>query len=82
MACGVPVVASNRTSIPEVVAKAGILVNPEKPFEMAVALSRVINDEATRKALISKGFARASLFSWRKTAEKTLVVLEKVYNNK
>lgn len=80
MACGIPVVASCRTSIPEVVGKAGILVNPEKPFEMAVALSRVINDVATRKALISKGLARASLFSWRKTAEKTLAVLEKVYN--
>ncbi len=79
-ASGVPVVASNRTSIPEVVSKAGILVNPEKPFEMAVALSRVINDAATRNALISKGLARASLFSWRKTAEKTLAVLEKVYN--
>lgn len=80
MACGVPVVASDRSSVPEVVGKAGILVDPTKPFDMTVALSRVINDTATRKALISKGLARASLFSWRKTAEKTLALLEKVYN--
>jgi len=78
MACGVPVVASNRTSIPEVCGKAAILVDPTKPFEMAVALSRVINEPKIRNALISKGLARATLFSWRKCAEKTLNVLESV----
>lgn len=79
MACGIPVVSSNRTSIPEICGKAAILVDPEKPFEMATALSKIINDEGTRKALISKGIARASLFSWKKCAEETLEVLEKVY---
>lgn len=76
MACGVPVVASNTTSIPEVCSKAALLVDPNKPFEMAAALSKIINDEGTRKALISKGLARATLFSWKKCAEKTLEVLE------
>jgi len=76
MAVGVPVVASNRTSIPEITGKAALLVDPEKPFEMAAALSRVINGDGLRKALISKGLARASLFSWRKAAQKTLEVLE------
>jgi len=82
MASGIPVVASNRTSIPEVCGKAASLVNPDKPFEMAAALSKIINDGSTRKALISKGLARAGLFSWRKCAEKTLEVIEKVYNSK
>jgi len=82
MACGVPVVASNRTSIPEVTGKAALLVDPKKPFEMAVALSKIINDTATRNALISKGLTRATLFSWKKTAEKTLALLEIVYNKK
>lgn len=76
MASGVPVVASNRTSIPEITGKAALLVDPKKPFDMAVALSKIINNEGLRKALISKGLARATLFSWKKTAEKTLEVLE------
>ena len=77
MACGVPVVASNRTSMPEVCGQAALLVDPTKPLEMAFALSKVINNIGFRNALISKGLARASLFSWRKTAEKTLGILQK-----
>ncbi len=80
MASGVPVVASNRTSIPEIAGTAAMLVNPDKPFEMAAALSKVINNEGLRKVLISKGFARATLFSWKKCAEETLELLERVYN--
>lgn len=78
MASGVPVVASNRTAIPEVCGKAALLVDPAKPLEMAFALSKVLNNTGFRNALISKGLARATLFSWRKTAEKTLQVLESV----
>lgn len=75
MASGVPIVASNRTSIPEITGKAAILVDPQKPFEMAVALSRLIHSQGLQKALISKGLARASLYSWQKTARKTLDIL-------
>lgn len=76
MASGVPVVASNRTSIPEITGRAAILVDPTKPFDMAAALSRVINNRGLQKALISKGLVRASLYSWEKTARKTLDILE------
>jgi len=76
MASGVPVVASDRTSIPEICSKAALLVNPEKPFEMAVGISKIINDPGLRKALISKGLTRASLFSWKKAAQETLKVCE------
>lgn len=76
MASGVPVVASNRTSIPEITSKAAILVDPQKPFEMAVALSKLINSTGLQKALISKGLVRASLYSWEKTARQTLDILE------
>lgn len=76
MASGVPVVASNRTSIPEITSKAALLVDPQKPFEMAAALSKVINDSGLQKALISKGLVRASMYSWEKTARLTLEVLE------
>lgn len=80
MASGVPVVASNRTSIPEICDQAALLVDPEKPAEMAKALNRVINDNSLRQNLISRGLERAKLFSWQKCAEETLKVLEKVYN--
>lgn len=76
MASGIPVVSSNRTSIPEITGKAAFLVNPEKPFEMAVALSKIINNKGLEKAYISKGLTRASLYSWEKTAKKTLEILE------
>jgi glycosyltransferase involved in cell wall biosynthesis len=80
MATGIPVVAANRTAIPEVCSKAALLVDPTQPLAMAAALSRVINNLGLRRALISKGLARAALFSWRKTAEQTLAVFEMVYN--
>lgn len=76
MACAVPVVASNVTSIPEVVGSAGMLVNPRKPFEMAAAISKLIHTPSLRQQLISKGLVRASLFSWTRAAEDTLRVLE------
>jgi len=78
MASGVPVVASNRTSIPEITGKAAVLVTPVKPFDMAVALSKIIHNRGLEKALISKGLTRASLYSWDKTAQKTLDVLERL----
>jgi len=76
MAAGVPVVASNRTSIPEIVGKAGLLVNPDKPYDMGVALSKLLNSTSLQKALVSKGLVRASMFSWKKCAEETLNVLK------
>lgn len=78
-AAGTPVVASNNTSIPEIAGHAALLINPQKPYDMAVALSKVINDKKLRYSMVSKGLVRASLFSWQKSAEKTLDVLEKVF---
>ena len=77
MACGVPVVCSNKTSMPEVAQNASILINPKKPFDMAVAFSKIVNKPALRSSLVSKGIKRASLFTWDNTARKTLELLEK-----
>ncbi len=82
MACGVPVVCSNKTSMPEVAQNAGLLINPQKPFDMAVAFSKIINKPSLRSSLISKGIKRASLFDWDNTAQKTLEILEKTANQK
>lgn len=74
-ACGVPVVASNTTSIPEVCGQAALLVDPKKPAEMAAGLSKIINNDAFRDELIKRGLERAKQFSWEKCAQETLNVL-------
>lgn len=78
MASGIPVVTSKTTSLPEIAGSAALLVNPNKSFEMAVTLSKLINDKKLYKTLVSKGKVRASLFSWEKSASETLSVLENI----
>ncbi len=72
MACGTPVVASNTTSVPEVVGDAGLLVDPYKVADIAVALERVLTDDALRAELAARGLRRAADFSWTHTAELTM----------
>ena len=77
MACGTPVVAADRTSLPEVVGDAGLLVNPFDAEEIAGAIGRLIGDEHLRAALAERGTARASRFDWRETARRTLEVYQR-----
>ena len=63
MACGTPVVVSNVSSLPEVVGDAALLVDPDDVSELAVAIWRVLTDEALRADLIAKGLKRAQCFS-------------------
>ena len=75
MACGAPVVASNASSIPEVVGEAALLFDPHRPAELAEAILRVRSDSALREHLISSGISRAAQFKWVDTARATLAVL-------
>ena len=73
MACGVPTVSSNNSSIPEVVGDAGLLVSDyADPDAWAAALSRLLTDPPLRAALTAQGRARARLFTWERTARETL----------
>ena len=63
MACGAPVVTSNTSSLPEVAGDAAILVDPEDADEIAVAIARVLEDEALRRGLRERGFERSIRFS-------------------
>ncbi len=73
MACGVPVVAADRTSLPEVVGDAGLLVEPfAEP--LARALISVLTDDGLSQRLRNRSLARAAEFSWARTAEETLRV--------
>lgn len=72
MACGAPAVASNVTSLPEVVGDAGITVDPTDVRALAAALHRVLSDDALRAELRAKSLARAAQFTWQRTAERTV----------
>ena len=74
MACGTPVLASNSSSIPEVVGDAALLFDPLDVEGLSRLMAQAQNDSSLRLDLAEKGLCRASLFSWRKTAEKTLQV--------
>jgi len=70
MACGTPVLASNASSIPEVVGDAGMLVDPLDSDQIARALTILDEDEALRLTLAKKGLARSRNFSWSKAAAR------------
>jgi glycosyltransferase involved in cell wall biosynthesis len=78
MACGTPVIASDRSSLPEVVGEAGILVDPENTDQIADEIHRVLTDESLRKQMIQKGIQQASKFKWDVAAEETLAALKDV----
>ena len=74
MACGTPVIASRAASIPEVVGNAGILLDPLDVRAWTDAIVNVVNDDDRRGQLRSAGLARASEFTWARTARLTLDV--------
>jgi glycosyltransferase involved in cell wall biosynthesis len=72
LAHGVPTLASNSSSIPEVAGDAALLVDPEDEDAIASGLVRILTDEALRGDLAAKGPVRAATFSWEATARGTL----------
>lgn len=71
MACGTPVISSDRTSLAEVVGDAGLLIEPA-PREIAAAIVRLASDAGLRAELAERGLERASAFSWERAADMTL----------
>jgi glycosyltransferase involved in cell wall biosynthesis len=74
MACGLPVVASCRSAVPEVVGDAGFLVDPDDPDAFATATLRILEDGEVRERCRSRGIERASRFTWDATARGTLKI--------
>lgn len=72
MACGVPVVASFASSLPEVVGDAALMVDPYNINDLAGALEKVLVDENLKNKLIARGLEQAKKFSWRETARAYL----------
>jgi glycosyltransferase involved in cell wall biosynthesis len=77
MQCGVPVIVGDRTSLPEVVGDAAVLVDPFDVNALAAAIEKVVSDSNLRAKLSVQGLARAKLFEWRETARQTLAVYQK-----
>jgi glycosyltransferase involved in cell wall biosynthesis len=77
MACGVPVVCSKETSLPEVAGAAALYADARNPQEFGNALYRVFRDQALRAILVSKGTNNLQRFQWKHAAEQTLAVYEK-----
>jgi len=76
MACGTPVVASNAASLPEVLGDAALLFDPLDEEAMTGAMVRALTDPDLRESLRARGLARASQFTWERTARETLNVYE------
>jgi glycosyltransferase involved in cell wall biosynthesis len=78
MACGTPVVASNVSSLPEVVDQAAVLVNPENVFDIARGIQEMLLDESKRAEMIRRGREQAARFSWERTAKQVLEIYKEV----
>jgi glycosyltransferase involved in cell wall biosynthesis len=82
MTLGVPVVASARGSLPEVLGDAGPLVNPDEPDEIAAGMARILDDEALAATCVRKGILRARQFSWNRTARLVFDVYQQAVDDR
>ncbi|MBA3633564.1 MAG: glycosyltransferase family 4 protein [Acidobacteria bacterium] len=81
MACGTPVAASHRGSLPEVLGKAGLFFDPTDTENMAETLRHILGNHALRKEMSQTGLARAKEFLWNKAAKDMLVIFNELGNN-
>ena len=82
IACGAPVVCSDRTSLPEVVGSAGLLINPEDTDAFANSILRVLTQSELRSDLRQRGLARVRQFSWDQVAVETSALYAEVTGTK
>lgn len=80
MTVGTPVIAGNRSSLPEIVGEGGLLVNPEDPRQIMGAIRKLLTDEKARAKLISRASRQADKFSWKETTDQTIAVYKKLIN--
>ena len=80
MACGVPVVCSNTSSLPEIAGDAALLVDPFDVNTLAVTMGRALTEEGLRRKMREKGLEQAERFSWERTGRETLEVYLGVTN--
>jgi len=79
MACGVPVVASNRGALPEVLGDAALYINPEDVEDIAKGMQKVLEDAALRNTLIQRGYEQVKKYSWERAARQVLGIYNEVH---
>jgi glycosyltransferase involved in cell wall biosynthesis len=82
MACGAPIIASNRASIPEIVNRDDALFDPLQPREIADCMAKVLSNAGLRESLKTWGSERAKRFTWQKCARKALRAFEDLCNRR
>ena len=82
MTYGVPVLTSNVSSMPEVAGDAALLVDPNDVKGLADAMNKILVNGDMRNIMVSKGYERVREFSWKRCAEETLGIFEKVMSGK
>jgi glycosyltransferase involved in cell wall biosynthesis len=78
MFCGCPVIASDRTSIPEVCGDAALYFDPLSSESLRRAVDRIVTDDAMRKTLIENGYQRSNQFRWDRAAQQIMDVLNQM----
>ena len=78
MKCGCPVIVSNVTSLPEVVGEAGLYVDPYDETSISTQINCLIQDAVLKRSLIQKGRERSLQFTWEKTVQSILDVIERI----
>jgi len=79
-ACGVPVIASNRSSLPEVLGNSALLVSPQNIEEIVIAMEQLVLHNEVRETLIARGYENIKRFSWRASSDSLITVIESIYN--
>jgi glycosyltransferase involved in cell wall biosynthesis len=80
MACGTPVIASNCSSLLEVVGKAAITIDPNRPDEISAAMKAFLEDEKIYDRYRERGLGQAKKFSWKKCAKETIGLFDTIKN--
>ena len=78
MACGVPVISSNVTSIPEVCKNSAILIDPNDIDELSYSMERVLTDSFLKLTMIERGLSTSNNYSWKNTALTTIKAYENI----
>lgn len=78
MACGTPVIASNATSLPEILGTAAAYFRPDNILDLYQTLTKVLTDGRLRQQMAAAGTKQAAKYSWQKTAEQTLAIYKSV----
>jgi glycosyltransferase involved in cell wall biosynthesis len=78
MACGVPIITSNTSSLPEVVGNAGIMVDPNDIESLSDEMYRVLKDKELKHRMSRDGLKRSKMFTWEKTMNDVIEIYNEV----